>query len=299
MTSRTIAADAPAKINLTLEVLGKRADGFHELCSIVIGVGLFDRVTGTSPQSVGLTFECTDPTLHGDSNLASRAAIALARKTGCDAGIHLAVRKNIPIGGGMGGGSSDAAASLRICNAIWNTELDNDALADLGADIGSDVPLFFHLPSAIMSGRGEHVRPYPLRWTGWILLVFPGMHLSTADVYEAWRKSDRQSAGPSSEQLQSEIAKAPSAAELHERLVNELEPAVFRVCPAVAEAREALSSLGVDSTRVTGSGATLFRLFDDPDGARAAAFRIEQHSSRLRTAVVSAPAKMTPLENKD
>ena len=299
VASWILAAHAPAKVNLTLEIVGKRADGFHNIRSLVIGVDLRDRVECAASHPVGPTLDCTDPTLHGDDNLVCRAAVALARHCARDAEVRIRLDKHIPVGAGLGGGSSDAAATLRLCNELWNTGMDGTRLAAIGAEIGSDVPLFFHLPSALVTGRGESVERVELNWRGWTLLVFPGVHVSTADVYRAWTESDVARAKSPPASLIDDILRATAADELQEMLVNQLEPAVFRVCPRVAEARDELASLDKSSFRVTGSGSALYRLFDDQVAARDAAGRIERRFPRMKTAVISAPVGLAPLERKE
>lgn len=295
---RLVAADAPAKINLTLEVLGKRSDGYHDIRSLVIGVGLRDRIECAASHPLGPTLDCSDPTLHGDDNLACRAAVALARYCACDAEVRIRLDKFIPVGAGLGGGSSDAAATLRLCGELWRAGMNDAQLAAVGAEVGSDVPLFFNLPSALISGRGERVERASLRWSGWVLLVFPGVHVATADVYRAWRAGDAREVGAAEASLR-EIQDVSLADELHGMLSNQLEPAVFRVCPRVTEARDELQSLGVSPIRVTGSGSALYRLFDDPEAARDASDRIERHFPRMKTAVVAAPVGVGPIEYKE
>ncbi len=295
-THRTVAANAPAKINLILEVLGLRPDGFHEIRSVAIGVGLYDRLTFSWPNAAGLTLNCTDPTLHSDKNLASRAALMLARRAGCDAQVKIDLKKQIPIGAGLGGGSSDAAMSMRLCNELWNARLTDLELAQIGAELGSDVPLFFHLPAVEMSGRGECVAPFSLRWSGFVLLVFPGIPVSTADVYQAWRKED---CGASASFGFKGIQDVTRADELHDQIYNQLEPAIYRVCPRVKQTQDSIVSLGLPPTRVTGSGSALFRLYDDEDRARHAARTILQNTSGMKVEVVAAPVAAPALEHKE
>jgi len=297
--SHTLAADAPAKINLTLEVMGKRADGYHDIRSLVIGVGLCDRVVCAATHPLGPTLDCSDPTLHGDDNLVCRAAVALARRSGRDAEVHIRLDKRIPVGAGMGGGSSDAAATLRLCNELWDAGMDTGQLAEVGAEIGSDVPLFFHLPSAVIGGRGDRVERVLMRWTGWVLLIFPGIHVATADVYGAWCEGDARDAGGAAVGSMRDIQNALRADELQDMLMNQLEPALFRIRPRVAEAQDELISLGVGPIRVTGSGSAFYRLFDDPETARGAAGRIERRFPRMKTAVVAAPVGIGPIEHKE
>jgi len=283
---RRVSAEAPGKINLLLDILGPRPDGYHDIHSLAVGVGLSDRLTCTWPSRHGLTLECSDPTLHVDFNLASRAALALAQRKGIDAQVEIRLDKNIPVGAGMGGGSSDAAAALRLCDEIWNTRCSDAELVEVGAELGSDVPLFFHLPAVEVSGRGECVEPFPLKWRGFALLIFAGFHVSTSDVYKAWRPED--SAGDHAGTF-SELHTIARADHLHDRLRNQMEPALSRVCPRVRQAQEALSTLGLPPTRVTGSGSAMFRLFDDPDQAHHAAKRIRENLKELQVAVVPCP----------
>lgn len=151
-----------AKVNLTLAVTGKRDDGYHELRSLVVGVDLRDSLTAEPVAESQITLRCSDPTLGGEANLAWKAAAALAARAGGPVGARVALTKRVPTGGGLGGGSSDAAAALRLCNRLWSLDLGVRELAAIGAEIGSDVPLFFGLPAAVMAGRGEIVRPVTL-----------------------------------------------------------------------------------------------------------------------------------------
>ncbi len=293
---KTLAALAPAKINLVLEVLDRRGDGFHDIHSLAIGVGLFDSMTCSWPNDPGLTVNCSDPTLHSESNLATRAALLVARHVGCDPQVRIDLEKHIPMGAGLGGGSSDAATTMRACNAIWNAGLTDAEMAQLGAELGSDVPLFFHLPAAEMSGRGECVAPVTLRWRGTVLLVFPGIHVNTADAYKAWRKQDCASSQPTSFET---LAATPRADDLHHQIHNDLESAVFRVCPRVKEVQDHLAGMGLPPTRMTGSGSALFRLFDDEDQARHAERTIRKQSTGLKVEVVAGPVGAPAFDSKE
>ena len=227
--AHTVAADAPAKINLTLGIKGRRRDGYHELRSLVIGVGLCDRLQWTKAATADWSLRCSDPALEGPSNLVERAAQRLAAQAGRVAAGRLSLTKRIPVGGGMGGGSSDAAAALRLLNEAWRTGLAPAALAALGAELGSDVPLFFDLPAAVITGRGEQVEPVQLAWRGWVLLIPVGELVSTAEVYAAWQPADRTK--PADAELEREVCQATSAQALGPLLYNDLEAAVFEWPP--------------------------------------------------------------------
>lgn len=303
-----VRADAPAKINLTLEVLGRRDDGYHELRSLVIGVGLTDRVRCQSSPEPGISCYCDDPALnHGDPsavsgsavncsgpnrNLAVRAARTLAHRCGREPDLRIDLQKRIPIGAGLGGGSSDAATTLRLCGSLWRTGLDDTQLAAIGAELGADVPLFFAMPSAVIEGRGERVSPVRLRWSGWVLLVCPPIPVSTAEVYRAFRPDDSDGFPSGTDR---DILHAASAAELSPLLTNHLEEAVFRVCPTLSELRDELTSLGFTSIRVTGSGSAFYCLFDDPEPAHRASSKIQERWSRVTTVAAAAPVGQGPI----
>lgn len=287
-----IRGDAPAKINLTLEVLGLRDDGYHELRSLVIGIDLTDRVLCRTSPIPGISVHCDDPTLNHNDNLAVRAARTLAQRCNREPDLRIELHKRIPVGSGLGGGSSDAALTLRLCNSLWQTGLDQTELAAIGAELGSDVPLFFSLPSAVIEGRGERVSPVRLRWSGWVLLICPPIPVSTAEVYRAYRPGDSDGCPSGTDR---DILHATSAAELSELLSNHLEPAVFRVCPTVYSLRGVLTFLDLPSVHVTGSGSALYCLFDDPQPALSAANKIQERWSQVTTVVAAAPVGQGPV----
>lgn len=295
-TSRTattsVVLDPCAKINLSLEVIGRRSDGFHEMRSIAIGVDVRDGLRLSRSQRDNITIACEVPELAGPSNLAVKAVSLMAQRFALGSGLHIELAKRIPIGSGLGGGSADAAAALSLCNDLCRLGLDRAALQSLGAEIGSDVPLFFDLPGASVSGRGEIVSPVRLTWRGCAMLVFTGAHVSTPEVYGAWTPHD---ASHSMAMDPSKIISADTALELNERLVNQLEPAVFRVAPAVAEVFEELHRLGHGPLRVSGAGSVFYKLFDDKNAAHDAADKVAQTCSRVTTMIVAAPVAISPL----
>lgn len=284
--STVLTRSAPAKINLTLSVLGKRPDGFHELRSIVIGVGLYDQLTVRVRSCSGVELSCNDPALANEGNLAYRAAMLLGEHADVDFGCSIVLEKRIPVRGGLGGGSSDAAGVLELCNELWNTGLGRAELAGLGAELGSDVPLFFSLPCAVMRGRGERVDPVVLRWSGWVVLVCPDIRISTADVYHAWAPEDSPAVGSGNN---ADLLAAPSAQELQPLLWNDLEPAVFRVAPELSGWVKGLKDQGLGLFGVSGSGSTLFQLCDDQAEAKRLARKISLLPNKPKTMVVSAP----------
>lgn len=300
---KTLAADAPAKINLTLRVGPRRTDGFHEVESLVARIALFDRLT-ISPRSDGrITLICDDPAIPADeSNLASRAARMLAgRIAGRRVGAAIALTKRIPAGAGLGGGSSDAATTLMLLNELWNAGLSREELAGLGAALGSDVPLFFYSPVCVLGGRGELVRHLDSRLSGCVLLVTPGIHSSTPAVYRAFDEMRAAASGSSVREDQSPRAgRLPGAdrlsiAEVLERadhceslmglLFNDLERPAFRVNPELGRLARDLSAIVRGPLRMTGSGSAFFRLFDRHADAEACAEQIRR--SGVSEAVVT------------
>lgn len=284
--SRQVTAQPCAKINLTLEVLGCRGDGYHELRSVAAGVDLRDRLTLAESGVAGIYVECSQSELSNHDNLAARAVAALAERAGIAPAVRLDLRKRIPVAAGLGGGSSDAAAALMLAARLWGLEIGGDELAALGAGVGSDVPLFFHLPAAVMEGRGEVVRSVSMRWHGWVLLVSAGVPVSTAAVYGALGASG---VGGAPTERHENVLRAATADELNHLAFNDLEPAVFRVAPEVARLREGLERAGFGPFRVSGAGSTLFRLFDDPQAARIVAAELNQRGLGTHHVVVEAP----------
>lgn len=283
---------AYAKINLSLDVLGRRPDGFHDLRSLVIGVDLCDEIRLSKVDGGSFTLSCSHKGIAQEENLAFRAAVRLANELSIEPSGFLELTKSIPVGAGLGGGSSDAAMTLRVCNDTWNGGLSDPDLAAIGAELGSDVPLFFSLPSAVFTGRGERVEQVSMRWSGWALLVFVDELVSTAKVFEAWRPED--SAGCPSCKDEA-IGRCGSADEMTALLSNHLEPAVFRVSPRTERVFRELQRDGIGPMSVTGAGSTLFRLFDKKGTAQDVARRIEHLGLGVTTMVAEAPAGPSPI----
>lgn len=296
LSARSVSLLAPAKINLTLEVLSRRSDGFHELQSLVIGVGLSDRVTCSARADCGISIRCNDPSLQNEDNLAYRAARAFFVQTGIRGGVDVHLEKNIWVGAGLGGGSSDAASVLRACRELFKPALSTQSLCDMGAALGSDVPLFFQLPAAVITGRGEKVAPMALNWMGWVLLVYAREFVSTARVYGAWKPEDRRSNGVVD---CDRVRSLGRARDFDAVLVNELELAIFRVAPKVEQVQRKLWELGLGEFRVSGAGSALFRLFDEEADARDAADRIRSSHLGVDTVVTTGPTGADALEFKE
>lgn len=268
-----ITLEARAKINLTLEILGKRSDGYHELRSIVMPVSLADTVSLTSTYAqTAMTITAApgvDLTKIGamDRNLAMRAARLMQTRYRVNAGARIHIHKRIPIGGGMGGGSADAAGVITGLDRLWGLARPCDELMALGAELGSDIPALVHGGVVLMEGRGERVRglfdevPETAREGFWLVIANPGIMCSTPEVFKKWRGG--LTASPlllhnmASSIRTSDVLSA--AAVLH----NGLQPAVYESYPGVARTADRLREAGCLGVLLSGSGASVFGLARD------------------------------------
>ena len=249
---------AYAKINLTLDVLGRRADGYHELASVMQTVSLADTLAFCPLEDGRTEFFCDVPALNGPENLVSRAVQALRAVTGCQRGIGIELRKQTPAQGGLGGGSSNAAAVLLALNRLWNLGLGREWLIELAAHLGSDVPFFVVGGTALVEGRGERVTALPDLPGIWVLLLKPEVAVSTPAAFRALTPADYTD-GQATARLVTALRDAEVL--LLDGLVNALEERVCQQYPAVAACRNALTAAGARYTRMSGSGPTLFALF--------------------------------------
>lgn len=270
-----MTAEAHAKVNFTLEVFGTRPDGYHALRSLVVPVSLSDTLTVEKAETV------TSDSPYGEKDLAVRAARALG------VGARLSAVKRIPVGGGLGGGSADAAAALRALNALYGLGRSPAELAAVGATVGSDVPALVFGGPVLMEGRGECVTPVapfpPLD----LVLANPGVPVSTPDVFAAFDR--RHGARAASENTEGPLAPTGrmlaslatgDRARIAAALQNDLEDAAVALCPAIADVLAALRASGALGARMSGSGATCFGLCASAAAAQAAAERLATHGFR-------------------
>jgi 4-diphosphocytidyl-2-C-methyl-D-erythritol kinase len=250
---------APAKVNLFLEVLGKRPDGYHDIATLMVAVGLYDVLVFTE-RSGDVELRCDSPDLStGPDNLVCRAAELLRRHTRCGRGALIELHKRIPMAAGLAGGSSDAAATLAGLNRLWKLGLPRQELAALSARLGSDMAFFFANGAAWAEGRGERVTPLTLNRPLWFVLVSPPAGLSTAEVYRGVTVPDVPRTG---EEIRRAL-ETGSAEEVGRHLHNRLQPAAERLCPAVAEIQRRLTALNPAGALMSGSGSSLFALCRD------------------------------------
>lgn len=277
---RCIGIKALAKLNLTLAVGPLRADGYHSLDSLMVPLSLADDVVVRPADGLSLTVEgpTADGVPDGPENLVWRAAERLAREAGVQANAAIRIVKRIPVGGGLGGGSSDAAATLLALNRLWQLELDGIRLSAVAADVGSDVPFCLTRRPARVSGRGETVepltRPLPPLWA----VLAPGQwHVSTAEVYAALDKLRQNGKLP-----------PPRTFDLAGlTLRNDLETPAAAVCEPMGRLLQQLRATGLDRMMVAGSGSTLFAIFDNEEQANHWEDRIRVHAPARIATVLS------------
>jgi 4-diphosphocytidyl-2-C-methyl-D-erythritol kinase len=256
---------APAKVNLFLEVWAKRPDGYHEIATLMVTVGLYDTLTIKEDASADVRLQCDHPELStGPENLVNRAAALLRQRTGTVRGATLRLVKRIPLAAGLAGGSTDAAATLAGLNALWQLGLTPAELASLGAELGSDIPFFFANGAAWATGRGEQIEPLAVGGPLWFVLVAPPVGLATAAVYRGVTVPETPLTG-------AEIRQAVASGDVLEvgrRLHNRLQPAAERLCPTVAQWQARLENFQPAGCRMSGSGTSLFALCRDSGAAR-------------------------------
>jgi 4-diphosphocytidyl-2-C-methyl-D-erythritol kinase len=241
---------APAKINLSLEIKGRREDGFHEIETLIAPISLSDRLTIERGKSTGgVQFSCDDSSLSdGADNLVVRAAELFRKATKIEAGVEIALEKKIPHGAGLGGGSSDAATALLGLNELFETHLDRDALMELAAQIGSDVPFFILGSAATCRGRGEIVEPAKLPGNLKLLLVKPEFGVPTPWAYQSWKNSRKLPDVDYAAQTLSDV-----------RFVNDLERPVFEKFVLLGYLKTWLRlQPEVGAALLSGSGSTVF-----------------------------------------
>ena len=267
--SSSLSLKAPAKINLFLKVLSRRPDGYHELESVMQKIDLFD-ILHFSRQGETICLFCPgDVVPEGPENLVYKAAQAFFSTTGIKAGVRIILEKNIPVAAGLGGGSSDAATVLHGLNRLFGVNLKLDRLAEIGLQLGADVPFFVHdYSSALATGIGECLRKVEPIKNYWIVLVNPGFALSTKWVYENFPLTSC-----SNPYILARGRNRPSVYHavshgLVEKLGNDLEAVSISRYPEIGDIKKELLKAGADAALMSGSGPTVFGLFAEKEEAR-------------------------------
>lgn len=255
---------APAKINLGLHVLRRRPDGYHDVDTVMLPIGWEDALTVEPADAFGFT--CSDATLPTDErNLCVRAALRLAERAGIEPHGRLHLEKRVPHGAGLGGGSSDAARTLRLLTRFWRLSLPPGTLHDLAATLGSDVPFFLHDGAMRATGRGELLAPLadePYRIPYALAVVMPPVQIPTAEAYALVRPSDhaRPDLGA--------LVRSDDLDRWRRDLVNDFEPPILARHPEIREAKGRLLEAGAGYAAMSGSGAAVFGVFEEAGRAR-------------------------------
>jgi 4-diphosphocytidyl-2-C-methyl-D-erythritol kinase len=257
-----LTLQAPAKINLFLEVKDRRPDGYHTIESVMHTVSLYDEIILES-RPAGITLSCSRPDLPVDErNLAFRAAAALQRELGASTGVHITLTKNIPLGAGLGGGSSDAAAVLTGLLALWDRQLPAGRLNRIAARLGADVPFFLSGGTAVARGIGEKLAPLAGITPARFILVYPGFGVSTPWVYQHLRLPLTRKQKIT--KIKAQLAHGCPPQEWGQYLYNRLEEVVFPAYPEIAHVKDELQQLGCFGL-MSGSGSTVFGMLSSSE----------------------------------
>ena len=271
----SISFKTPAKVNFGLHILGKREDGFHELETLFQMVNWCDEIK-IECLSRGLELVCNQPDIPTDKgNLVIKAAhILQARYPGRCKGARIHLNKNIPHGAGLGGGSGNAAGVLLGLNFLWGLKLKREDLISVASELGSDVPFFLFSPCAIGRGRGEILEPVKNSIRFYVLMVYPGFAVPTASVYGNLKlkltKRENNISILKNFLLQSEFA------QLGATWSNDLELFVFKEYPGLSGIKKEMLALGAKGALLSGSGSTVFGIFDNPETANSAHARLDR-----------------------
>jgi 4-diphosphocytidyl-2-C-methyl-D-erythritol kinase len=250
---------SPAKINLRLEVLRKRKDGYHEIRGIFQKINLADKIEISLTRGEGISLSCSDPELpQGEENLAFKAARLILSRTGRKAGVRITIEKNIPLAAGLGGGSSNAASVLIALNQMMKLRLPSELMMDTGKSLGADVPFFlFRKKTAFVTGIGEKLEAMVIRPRLYLVLVNPGIPISTAFAYQRLNRELTNRAN--------NIITIPTEIEeltgLLPFLSNDFEEVIFPLYPEIKEIKERLVMEGAEGSLMSGSGSTVFGIF--------------------------------------
>ncbi len=267
-----------AKINLSLDILSRRADGYHELASVVHTVGIWDEIHLELEASGATSFTCNRPELAGDDNLCVRAVKAWNGATGDDFGARIHLEKRIPTGAGLGGGSGNAAAILLALNEASQTPLSSGKLGEIGAKLGADVPLFLRGGAVLMEGIGEKLTPLaPL--AGQVLVVKPAQSFATPTIYRSWDEGNFRSQNDTPELLS--LWRNSDLSALAARAGNDLERAVAPLSEVPAQLIALLQGCNALGARMSGSGSACFGIFASESTARAAESKLARELAKL------------------
>ncbi len=271
-----ISLKAPAKINLFLEILGKRDDGYHEIETVMQEIDLVDNLQFEEIQE-GVRLKCNDKNIPSDeNNLVCKAANLILNECGIKKGVLISLEKNIPVGAGLGGGSSDAATTLKALNLLWKIGLNDAELMHFAAKLGSDVPFFIKGKTSLCSGRGEKITPVEVKSEMNYLIIFPHINISTTMIYRNLKIDLTKKIIDVSFFL--DALKHRKLADISKLLYNRLEEVIFATYPDLLDVKSALDHFDFCGLSVSGSGSAFFGLCRDRQQAKAIKSKIELSS---------------------
>ncbi len=279
MGNRGVDVSAPGKINLILRVLDRRADRYHNLYSVMQAFDLADAIhIEEAPTAAGIRLFCEDAELSvGRDNLVYRAAEAVLRRLTAAPGLHIRLEKRLPISAGVGGGSSDAAATIQALAILFNTGWSRDVMAGIGQELGSDVPFFFYGPAALVEGRGERVTSLRIEGHRWLVLLNPGISIATAWAYQ--RLADARSAAifPAPDCRSGSLSSHSTIKwdDLLRLVENDFQGVTEQAYPLLREIRLLLIARGAEAAMLCGSGSTVVGVFSSEQKAKEAAEGID------------------------
>ncbi|MET7359083.1 4-(cytidine 5'-diphospho)-2-C-methyl-D-erythritol kinase [Streptomyces sp. NPDC005562] len=288
----SVTVRVPAKVNVQLAVGAARPDGFHDLANVFLAVGLFDEVTVAPADTLRITCEGpgADQVPLDRTNLAARAAELLAARHGVEPAVHLHIKKDIPVAGGMAGGSADGAGALVACDALWGTGASRDELLDICAELGSDVPFSLVGGAALGTGRGEQLTPLEVGGTfHWVFAVADG-GLSTPAVYREFDRLTPTAPAPEASPALLDALRTGDARALAASVTNDLQPAALSLFPRLHDTLAAGTAAGALAALVSGSGPTTAYLTADAAAARKVADALTASGTCRTARVAQAPA---------
>lgn len=276
---------APAKINWSLKILNRRGDGYHDIISLMQRISLCDVLTFQRSDRLEISADVSIPM---KDNLIYKAAMLLKKEAGFNAGARITLRKEIPMAAGLGGGSSDAAAALTGLSRLWDLDIDRDRLERIGGAVGSDVPFFFGGPASVVEGKGEIVSPFKVDRSYLMLVVKPPLDVSTAWAYAELDKGLSQLGSPQELTKRRDVIKLFSHAFetgdfslLSSIQSNDFDVPVAGRYPVINEIRRCLAGKGALFCAMSGSGPTVFGVFDSESRAREAMDYVQPNWCRI------------------
>lgn len=268
-----ISLKAPAKINLFLEILGKRDDGYHEIETVMQEIDLVDNLQFEEIRE-GVKLKCNNKNIPSDeNNLVCKAANLVVNECGIKEGVLISLEKNIPVGAGLGGGSSDAATTLKALNSLWKIGLSDVDLMEFAARLGSDIPFFIKGKTALCSGRGENITPIEVKSEMNYLIIFPHINISTTTIYRNLKIDLTKKRKDVSFFLNA--LKYSKVADISKLLFNRLEEVIFATYPDLLRVKSSLEHFDFCGLSVSGSGSAFFGLCNDRRQAEAIKGKVE------------------------